>query len=91
MSQHCLESQPECIWPERNKLTIDLVGAVDDCIGGVCVSDEVHAVLFTVESSLRSVSQQQQKKKVKKVSLNRHAQSIAAFWQLKYIVNIVIF
>lgn len=38
----------------NNKLTINLVGAVDDCIGSVCVSDEVNAILFTVESSLGS-------------------------------------
>jgi len=40
-------------------LTIYLVGAVHDCVGCVCVSDEVHSILLTVQRSLRSVRRKQ--------------------------------
>lgn len=38
---------------EVSDCIIYLVGAVHDCVGCVCVSDEVHSILLTVQRSLR--------------------------------------
>lgn len=37
-----------------DQLTIDLVGAVDHSVCSMCVPDQIHSILFAVESPLRS-------------------------------------
>lgn len=47
-------------WGITNSHTINFVGTVDNCVGCVCISDKVHAILLAVQSSLRSKSQRQE-------------------------------
>lgn len=40
-------------------LTIYFVGAVHDSVGSMCVSDEIHSILLTVQGPLWSVRKKQ--------------------------------
>lgn len=34
---------------QYNNPTINFIGAVDDCVGGMSISDKIHTILLTVE------------------------------------------
>lgn len=45
--------------------TINFIGAVDDSVGSMSISDKIHTILLTVEGPFRSDTENTKKKKSK--------------------------